>query len=320
MDLRTVGDAGRESATTGQFFCFAFACVRVLGFGLLGSAALVGCVQKVDTAPASESTGNNVTLSELTTSQGVAMVLIPGGQFTMGNTAGADDEQPAHDVELSPFVVDKYEVTQDQYAQMELPNPPHFKGPRRPVEQVRWSDAALFCNERSRVEGLTPCYDEVTFACDFQVSGYRLPTEAEWEYAARAGVDEVPAASGTARSLENHACYADNSSKQTQPVGSRRPNAWGLYDMQGNIAEWCNDIYAVDYYAQSPSLDPHGPPEGEKRVIRGGSWKSTADECRLTARLADDPGISDACFARDTFGFRCVRRATDEERQQVSAD
>ena len=234
--------------------------------------------------------------------------------------AGASDEQPPHEVELSPFVIDKYEVTQDQYAQLELPNPAHFKGPRRPVEQVRWSDAALFCNERSLADGLEPCYDEVTFACNFAASGYRLPTEAEWEYAARAGADGCHSGKWQPRrALTIAPATLAIRALQTQPVGSRRPNAWGLYDMQGNVAEWCNDVYAADYYAQSPSLDPRGPAVGEKRVIRGGSWKSSADECRLTARLADDPGISDACFARDTFGFRCVRRAADEERQPVSA-
>jgi formylglycine-generating enzyme required for sulfatase activity len=284
---------------------------------VLLALALTGCLEKVDSVPVAPGP-SAAALTEVTTPQGVLMVAIPGGRFHMGSAGGAANEQPEHEVELSPFVIDKYEVTQDQYAQLQLPNPAHFKGPRRPVEQVRWSDAALFCNERSRADGLEPCYDEVTFACNFAASGYRLPTEAEWEYAARAGSQQVAAASGEAVPLDARACYAGNSSAQTQPAGSRRANAWGLHDLQGNVAEWCNDVYAEDYYARSATVDPRGPVEGEKRVLRGGSWKSTEDECRVTARAADDPGISDACFARDTYGFRCVRRPNAQEAQQLA--
>jgi formylglycine-generating enzyme required for sulfatase activity len=117
--------------------------------------------------------------------------------------------------------------------------------------------------------------------------------------------------------LERSACYAGNSEERTKPVGSYRPNAWGLYDMQGNVAEWCHDVYAPDYYATSPSRDPRGPDDGPKRVVRGGSWKSPPDACRLTARSADDPGISDACFAQDTYGFRCVRKPTADELKRL---
>lgn len=275
--------------------------------------SLSGCLEKVESPATSDpnaAAASSVRVSEVTTSGGVPMILVTGGEFTMGSDSGNPDEQPLHRVRLSPFVMDKFEVTQDQYAQLQLPNPAHFKGDRRPVEQVRWSDAALFCNERSRAEGLEPCYDEVTFACDFDASGYRLPTEAEWEFAARAGLDET--GDGDIK-LDQKACYAANSGDQTQPVGERRPNAWGFCDMQGNVSEWCNDIYAADYYTVSGEMDPHGPEEGKQRVLRGGNWKSPSDDCRLTARIADDPGISDACFARDTFGFRCVRKPLPAE-------
>jgi formylglycine-generating enzyme required for sulfatase activity len=188
-----------------------------------------------------------------------------------------------------------------------------------PAEQMRWTDAALFCNERSRAEELTPCYDEASFACDFDADGYRLPTEAEWEFAARAG------ATGdvyfpSSQKLVSHACYAGTSPQGTEPVGSRRPNDWGLYDMLGNIAEWCHDVYSPTYYVDSPSENPRGPENGAKRVLRGGSWKSEEVDCRVSARGFDDSGIADACFARNYVGFRCVRRLNAEEEAMLRGD
>jgi len=245
---------------------------------------------------------------EITTASGVRMVLIPGGSFMMGCDNGHEDEAPVHEVNVRPFAMDKFEVTQDQYAALELPNPSHFKDPKRPLEQVRWSDAALFCNERSRQEGLDPCYDEVTFACNFGANGYRLPTEAEWEYAARAGTETDYDFGNGAAKLKAYANFADNSNERTDLVGKKRPNRWGLHDMYGNVLEWCNDVYSPTYYAESSAGDPRGPSDGEKRVMRGGAWNSGAAACRATVRYGEMPGISDACFARDTFGFRCVRR------------
>ena len=149
----------------------------------------------------------------ITTKTDVAMVLVPAGTFTMGSDNGAEDERPAHEVTVSAFAIDAYEVTQAQYAALELPDPSHFKDPKRPVEQVRWSDAAQFCNLRSIEEGLDPCYDEVSFVCDFNASGYRLPTEAEWEYAARAGSKTDYAFGGSPAKLKSHACYSGNSNR-----------------------------------------------------------------------------------------------------------
>lgn len=272
-----------------------------------------GCIERVE-AP-SAVTPTTQPLPAITTATGVVMLEVPGGTFAMGNDQGLPDEQPVHQVTISPLLVDKFEVTQDQYATLQLPNPARFKGARNPVEQVRWSDAALFCNERSRAEGFEPCYDELSFECNFEANGYRLPTEAEWEYIARAGQSEAtPLGDSTPRALDKVACYAGSSSQQTQPAGQRRANAWGFHDLLGNVAEWCQDAYAADAYANRRSnVDPRGPDEGDRRVIRGGSWKSTADECRTTARAADNPGIADACFARDTYGFRCVRRFDPNE-------
>ena len=251
--------------------------------------------------------------AEITTPSGVHMVLIPAGEFWMGSDEGESDASPRHLVRISAFAMDKFETLQREFAALQMPDGSHFKGEDRPVEQIRWSDAALFCNERSRVEGLEPCYDEATFDCDFQASGYRLPTEAEWEYAARAGRSTDYPFGNAPRKLGIHACYAGNSGKRTSRSGRKKPNAWGLHDMLGNVAEWCHDVYSETYYREIHSDNPRGPVSGPKRVMRGGSWKSSANSCTVVARMADLPGITDACFAQDTYGFRCVRRLPEEK-------
>jgi formylglycine-generating enzyme required for sulfatase activity len=250
---------------------------------------------------------------EVATNSGITVILVPGGEFTMGSDNGATDETPRHNVAVTPFAMDKFEVTQDRYAAFQIPDPSHFKDPKRPVEQIRWSDAALFCNERSRREGLEPAYDEITFECDFEANGYRLPTEAEWEYAARAGTDTDYDFGNLSGKLRSYACYSGNSTKKTDLVGRKRPNRWGFHDMYGNVLEWCNDVYSPTYYSESPEEDPRGPAKGEKRVMRGGAWNSSDTACRAAARYAELPGITDACFARDTFGFRCARKLTPDE-------
>lgn len=260
--------------------------------------------------------GGQVNTIEVTSKTSVQMVLIPAGGVMIGSKNGSKDEAPRHQVHISAFVMDKYEVMQKEYAALEIPDPSQFKDPNRPVEQIRWSDAALFCNQRSIAEGLEPCYDETTFKCNFQASGYRLPTEAEWEYAARAGSDEDHGGVPTDKT-RSYACYAGNSKKKTNPVGSRKANAWGLHDLQGNVLEWCHDVYSATYYQESPAKDPHGPAEGKKRVMRGGAWKSDEAGCRITTRYAEIPGITDACFARNTFGFRCVRRISADELKRL---
>jgi formylglycine-generating enzyme required for sulfatase activity len=123
----------------------------------------------------------------ITTKNDIEMVCIPAGSFQMGSKAGASDEAPVHRVSADAFLMDRREVTQAQYSAFPLPDPSHFKDPNRPVEQINWTDALAYCNERSLDENLTPCCDLATGACNFQVNGYRLPTEAEWEYACRAG-------------------------------------------------------------------------------------------------------------------------------------
>jgi len=257
---------------------------------------------------------------EVTTATGVAMVLIPGGEFLMGSDSGNAnaDESPRHQVWLSPFAMDVFEVAQAQFAELELPDPSQFKSPERPVEQIRWVNAAEFCNERSKAEGLEPCYDEVTFECNFAASGYRLPTEADWEYAARAGENSDAPLGNAPTKLPSYACYAGNSKKKTDPIGRKKPNAWGLHDMIGNVAEWCQDVYSEAYYQQSPTNDPIGPDDGDKRVMRGGSWKSSEGACSVTARQGCVAGFTDACFTGNTLGFRCVRRLTAEELDRLA--
>jgi len=246
----------------------------------------------------------------ITTKSGHEMVVIPGGWFEMGSENGGPDERPVHKVRISPFWMDVYEVRQDQFKKYQLPDPSHFKSPDNPLEQINWTDAALYCNERSLAEGLKPCYDEETWDCNFAANGYRLPTEAEWEYACRAGTSTEYSFGNNIAKLRTFSWCVDNSSGKTHPGGQKQPNPWGLYDMHGNVAEWCNDLYAGNYYSQSPEKDPRGPKEGKERVLRGGAWKSSAETCRSAYR-SSDPSIDDTCLASDAIGFRCVRSAPD---------
>jgi len=260
---------------------------------------------------------------EIVTKSGVAMVYLPGGEFTMGSDKANADEAPPHKVNVSPFLIDKYEVTHEMFSKAQLPNPSHWQdNPKKPVERVRWRDAKQYCNERSLLEGLKPCYNEKTadWDCDYTSNGYRLPAEAEWEYACRAGTDGSYDF-GQADKLRQYAWFGENAEQKTHAVGAKKPNRWGLCDLYGNVSEWCEDVYSPSYYRESAAVDPHGPPnsgQDVKRVIRGGSWKASADQCRATARQGERTGDSDACFSTDYCGFRCVRRATPEERRELT--
>ncbi len=237
---------------------------------------------------------------------GLAMVEIPGGTFTMGSRKeerdSSDSERPQHEVTLTPFYIGKYAVTQAQWRvvagwpkvnQDLAADPSHFNGNDRPVEQVSWEDAVEFCERLSKKTGKT----------------YRLPTEAQWEYACRAGT-ATPFAFGetiTPEFVNYNGQYPYGKApkgehrRKTVPVGSLRiPNAWGLYDMHGNVWEWCQDWYGP--YRAEPVTDPHGPSEGTNRVLRGGSWNYVGDYCRSAFRnIYAEPGFRD-----DSLGFRVV--------------
>ena len=263
-----------------------------------------GCQKTPPTAVVSQ------TPPAIKTKTGVEMVQVPAGWFVMGSTRGGKDEQPPHKVWVDSFLIDKYEITQAQYDKL-VPagSMSHFKGPNRPVEQMSWVRAVFYCNARSRAEGLEPCYNEETGDCNFKANGYRLPTEAEWEYACRAGTDSDYFFGSDPRKLDEYAWNASNSAKTTHPVGEKQPNAWGIHDMLGNVSEWCNDVYDEGYYKTGPDRNPRGPAKGEKYVLRGGAYNSTAKACRSSYRVGEAPGTYDGCFGGDHLGARCVRYA-----------
>jgi len=250
--------------------------------------------------------GPDESLPSIQPKSGGEMVLLPSGSFRMGDSAGRPDETP-HDVSVSSFYIDKHLVTQELYEKILGVNPSKRKALKNPVERTQWTDAILFCNKCSELEGLTPCYDLNTRQCNFAVDGYRLPTEAEWEYACRAGSAGKYCFGDAENELPRYAWFKPQSQGKTHPVGEKRPNRWGLYDMHGNVWQWCNDWYGEGYYAESPVANPHGPATGKMRVLRGGAWDSTAEKCRSAYRHKEFPVYTDACFGIDSNGFRRVR-------------
>jgi len=246
-----------------------------------------------------------------------AMVLVEAGSFQMGSRAGRPEEQPVHTVRITQALyIARYAVTFEDYdlfCEDSGQKRPDDAGRGRgmlPVINVTWYGAVAYCNWLSEKEGLTQCYSgsgSVT-QCDLTANGYRLPTEAEWEYAARGGQDSRGYTYPGSDDPDQVAWYAANSGGLLHRVGQKQPNELGLYDMSGNLFEWCWDWYGEDYYASSPTDDPQGPrtPEvttvrGGERVRRGGSWREEADSIRTTARSADY-----ASYVGDN-GFRLVR-------------
>lgn len=215
---------------------------------------------------------NVVTVSDPTTN--MQLVFVKGGCYQMGD--GLSDENPVHQVCLSDFYLGKYEVTQFQWEKVMGKNPSTFKecGPDCPVEDVSWDDAQEFVKKLNTQSG----------------KQYRLPTEAEWEYAARSGgKDERWAGTSDENSLSRYTWYDKNSSNLTHKVGLKKPNGLGLYDMSGNVSEWCQDWYNEAYYDDSPKDNPPGPDNGEKRVMRGGSWNNDAIVVQAGFRYWSDP-------------------------------
>jgi formylglycine-generating enzyme required for sulfatase activity len=225
---------------------------------------------------------------------GMTLVLIPPGELLMGapdsDTGAQAAAKPQHRVRITaPFYLGTHEVTQQQYDQVMGTNPSRFRDdPQRPVENVSWSQAAEFCRRLSELP------DELAAGWV-----YRLPTEAQWEYACRAGSTTAYSHGDSAKTLADHAWHHDNSGGTTHPVGQKRPNAWGLYDMHGNAWEWCADWYSDDYYAWSPTDDPTGPELGEYRVFRGGGWRYVAASCTAAFRSRGNPKLPG-----DGRGFR----------------
>jgi len=266
-------------------------------------ALLQGCSRKAPDEASSETKSQ----SETTTESETQMVLLPGGTFTMGDENEID--ATPHEVTVSAFYIDTNLVTQKQYEKLMGDNPSRWKANTNPVEQMRWSDGVRYCNARSESEGLQACYDLDTWKCNFAANGYRLPTEAEWEYACRAGTTTAYFFGDDASKLKAYAWFEDNSGGKPRPVGRKPANPWGLYDMHGNLWEWCNDFYKVDYYQESPKENPRGPETGETKVLRGGAWKFSAESCSSAYRYNENPGYADVCFGYDIYGFRCVKNA-----------
>jgi formylglycine-generating enzyme required for sulfatase activity len=248
----------------------------------------------------SSSATEHIAAKNQTTDTGAAapyretLVWIKGGSFVMGSksTEGEADESPPHTVQMHGFYIDKYEVSRDEYERVMGTNPSTAKGCGEcPVDNVSWNDAQEFC----------------------QKTGKRLPTEAEWEYACRAGT-ETQFSSGNTLTSEQanfNGRYpyggAPNGPyrERAVPVGSYKPNAWNLYDMHGNVAEWCLDWYDPAYYGNSEKNDPLGPKEGKLKVVRGGSWSQKAASLRSARRAGYNPTMK-----LNTIGFRCVKPDT----------
>ncbi|MGF1534828.1 MAG: formylglycine-generating enzyme family protein [Bernardetiaceae bacterium] len=201
-------------------------------------------------------------------------VWIPEGEFMMGSE-DYDNEKPLHRVRLSGFWLSQFLATQELYLAVTGQNPSYFAGsPHRPVDQVSWDDARAFLGRLGEMTG----------------KNFALPTEAQWEYAARAGEPYTYAGSDH---LHEVGWYEDNAHRETKPVGLKKPNAWGLYDMSGNVWEWCQDRWSSDYYAECAKqglvVDPAGPADGLGRVLRGGSWLNYAQYCRVAYRFNSCP-------------------------------
>lgn len=236
-------------------------------------------------APVSIDLGSGVNLN---------LVPIPAGSFRMGSGFKDDqDANPVHEVTITrPFYLGKYEVTQEQWQAVTGKDPSRYKGGQNPVEQVSWEDCQEFLKQlNERIPG----------------GGFRLPTEAEWEYASRAGSTTAYCFGDEASELGEYAWYDANSDRATHPVGQKKPNRWGLYDMHGNVCEWCSDWWSTSYYAKcakaaSGVQDPSGPPSGSSRVVRGGGWLFDAQNTRAASRCSYS---ADHRFS--LVGFRIAR-------------
>ena len=237
------------------------------------------------------------------------IVLIPAGEFMMGSPdsdkLAFGVEKPQHRVRITkPFYLGKYLVTQEQWEAVTGSNPSHFKGPKNPVEQVTWDDCQEFIKKlNERVRRPNPNPFRGTHKVGRGEGEFRLPTEAQWEYACRAGSKTRYCFGDDESGLGEYAWYDKNSGDKTHPEGEKKPNAWGLYDMHGNVWEWCQDWWKDGYYKESPVDDPTGPPQGSSRVNRGGSWSYPANDCRSASRYGGAPGLTPSIWACVSLKF-----------------
>jgi formylglycine-generating enzyme required for sulfatase activity len=235
----------------------------------------------------------------------VEMVSVPTGAFEMGFSEGDPAEMPVHIVKITKeFYIGIYEITQIQFKAVMGYNPSQNTGnDNNPVESISWLDAVQFCNELSIIKKLEPCYslvDDTLWVCDFTKKGYRLPTEAEWEYACRAGTTKNFDNDTEESYLDSIAWYKINSYNTTHKVGTKKPNPFGMYDMHGNVSEMVWDFYY--HYQNGITEDPVGPDIGMFRIIRGGSWKCEVRDCRASIRLGSNPN-----YKSNDIGFRVAR-------------
>ena len=267
-------------------------------------------------------------LTTLTTSNGIKLRRIPSGKFYMGSHDSDEymrnNEKPQHRVQIThSMYMAVTQVTQDQFLEVMKYNPStSVENGLNPVDCVNWYGAIEFCNKLSEKEGLEPYYqlDDVRRRPNSQVieeadvwirngNGYRLPTEAEWEYCSRAGSITPWCFGDLVLDVGQYAWYYDNSQLETHPVGMKKTNAWGLLDMHGNVMEWCYDWYNEFYYQQNPPEDdPTGPAEGSVRALRGGAWQFGAEATRSAYRNSANPDIMS-----NVIGFRIVRTASDDD-------
>ncbi|MBN1592473.1 MAG: formylglycine-generating enzyme family protein, partial [Candidatus Coatesbacteria bacterium] len=252
----------------------------------------------------------------------INMLSIPAGSFIMGSPESEEghqaSESPQHEVSVSAFLMSETEITQRQWEDV-MGYSTNFNrySPDLPAEGFNWFDSLVFCNQLSIADGFTPCYtlENVQYinayhiaaadvTCDFEADGFRLPTEAEWEYACRAGTTTRYHSGDSVADLDRVDWHAENSAPETHPVAQKEPNPWGLYDVHGNVGEFCWDYYDETYYGRSPAVDPTGAERGDRRARRGGAWFATPDLCRSAYRKAC--GLNCWC---DASGIRVVRRA-----------
>ncbi len=258
-----------------------------------------------------------------TRTAGIKLKLIPGGEFMMGSPDADqdsdEDEKPQHRIEISrPFYLGVTEVTQEEYEAVMGANPSWFSSRgggkdlvarqstgRHPVEQVSWLDAVAFCNKLSGLEGRRPFYrmnGKDVLVIDWNGDGYRLPTEAEWEYACRAWTKTRYIFGDEDARANEFGWFGSNAGGRTHPAGEKHPNGFGLFDMHGNVWEWCGDWCGEEYYANAPVENPRGPGEASSRVIRGGGWVLEPRNARSANRGRGQPG-----YRNVSLGFRLAR-------------